>query len=54
MITAAVPGEALIRRLRLRAERLALARGEALVRNRRTAVTDWHSAASLWPDFGRD
>ena len=54
MITATATTEALFRRIRTRAGQLIVRRGEALARSREDARTDWHSARSLWPDFGRD
>jgi hypothetical protein len=48
MIRASVPGAALVRRLQLRAQRLA---DRHLRAARRRGRTSWHSPAALWPDF---
>ena len=51
MIRAAVRGDHLIQRLRARAARIAAAR---ITKHARSKRTDWHSAASLWPDLFGD
>lgn len=48
MIALASQSAALVQRLRARAMRLAVTRGQ---RRARRAPTDWHSATALWPDF---
>jgi len=51
MIRAAARGDHLIQRLRARAARVAAARRADQLRSQRS---DWHSAASLWPDLFGD
>jgi hypothetical protein len=48
MIRASAPADGLVRRLRLRAQRLA---DRHLRATRRRGCTSWHSPAALWPDF---
>jgi hypothetical protein len=51
MIRAAARAGQLAARLTARAKRMA---GQRLATRRRTQRTDWHSAASLWPDLFGD
>jgi hypothetical protein len=51
MITASAQSEQLAQRLRVRAERLAAARLDAIERPRHDSAAAWRSAAALWPDF---
>jgi len=51
MIRGHARSDQLIQRLRARAARIAAARA---ARRRPSQRTDWHSAASLWPDLFGD
>jgi hypothetical protein len=54
MIRAIPPGEGLLQRLRLRAERIAARHLQGVRRRRRRKTRTWHSPAALWPDFTDD
>lgn len=51
MIFASARGDRLVQRLRVRAARLA---AERAAKARPPRRSDWHSAASLWPDLFGD